>query len=160
MPHIHTEPGEIDRTVSVFIVYVPEKRVLLRLHDKHKIWLVPGGHIENYQTAIEAALAEAQEEVGLDITLWGANQLFEYDTEKYSELIPPVALNIHFVSPTHRHEDHVYFATAETMRIIEPDNEERSSGCLWLTKEELLAHPEVEDRIKWYALKALETLAP
>ena len=57
MAHIHTEPGEIDRTVSVFIVYVPEKRVLLRLHDKHKIWLVPGGHIENYQTAIEAALA-------------------------------------------------------------------------------------------------------
>lgn len=160
MPHIHTAPGEIDRTVSVFIVFVPEKRVLLRLHDKYKIWLVPGGHIENYQTAPEAARAEAKEEVGLDITLWGANKLFEYETEKYSELIPPIALNIHFVSPEHRHEDHMYFATAETMRIQEPDNHERSGGYMWLTKEELVVHPDVEERIKWYALKALETLAP
>lgn len=160
MPHIHTGPGEIDRTVSVFIVFVLEKRVLLRLHDKHKIWLVPGGHIENYQTAPEAAIIEAKEEVGLDVTLWGANQLFEYETEKYSELIPPVALNIHFVSPEHRHEDHVYFATAETMQIREPDNHEKSGGCMWLTKEEFIRHPEVEDRIKNYALKALAILAP
>ncbi len=158
MPHIHTQPGEIDRTVSVYIVHVPSKRVLLRFHDKYNFWLVPGGHIENTQTAPEAAIAEAQEEVGLDITLWQGNQLFHQTKEGYRELIPSVALNIHRVSPEHRHEDHVYFATTETMDIVEPEGREKSRGCLWLTKEELLAHPDIEPSVKAYAAKALELL--
>ena len=63
MPHIHTKPGEIDRTAAVYIVHVPSRRVLLRLHDKHHIYLPPGGHIENHQTAPEAAIAEAEEAI-------------------------------------------------------------------------------------------------
>lgn len=160
MPHIHTEPGEIDRTANVFIVHVPSRRVLLRLHDKYNIWLPPGGHVENYQTAPEAAIAEAKEEVGLDVTLWKGNQIFEHEDEHYKELIPPIALNIHFVNPEHRHEDHTYFAVTETMDIIEPEGHEKSGGCVWLTKEELAAHSDIEERVKMYALKALEVLAP
>lgn len=160
MPHIHTNPGEIDRTSTVYIVHVPSKRVLLRLHDKYQILLPPGGHIENYQTAPEAAIAEAKEEVGLDVILWRGNQLFEYENKSYLELVPPVALNVHFISAEHRHEDHVYFATTETMDIVEPDGREKSGGCSWLNREEILDHPELEERIKRYSLKALETLAP
>lgn len=161
MPHIHTQPGEIDRTATVYIVHRQSKRVLLRMHDKHHILLPPGGHIENFQTAPEAALAEAQEEVGQNnLTLWKGNQWFEYESDKYRELIPPVALNVHFISPEHRHEDHVYFATTETMEIIEPEGREKSGGCFWLTKRELLDHPNLEERVKNYALKALEILAP
>lgn len=160
MPHIHTVPGEIDRTASVFIVHIPSKRVLLRRHDKYHILLPPGGHVENYQTAPEAAQVEAKEEVGLDITLWSGNQLFEYKNERYTELIPPVALNVHFISPEHRHEDHVYFATTETTDIVEPEGREKSGGCFWLTKEELISHPDLEERVKKYALKALEILIP
>lgn len=159
MPHIHTKPGEIDRTSSVFIVHMPSKRVLLRLHEKYGIWLPPGGHIENYQTAPEAAIAEAREEVGLDITLWKGNQLFEHEHEGYLELIPPIALNIHHISPEHRHEDHVYFATTETTDIVELEGREKSGGCIWVTKEEISGNPDIEERIKYYALKALGTLA-
>lgn len=160
MPHIHTKPGEIDRTSTVYIVHVPSKRVLLRLHDKYQILLPPGGHIENYQTAPEAAIAEAMEEVGLSIRLWDGNKIFKYEGSEQTELIPPVALNILDITPEHRHEDHVYFATTETMDIVEPDGREKSGGCYWLTREELVAHPELKDRIRSYALKALETLAP
>lgn len=160
MPHIHTEPGEIDRTSTVYIVHVPSKRVLLRMHDKYKMFLPPGGHIENYQTAPEAALAEAREEVGLRVKLWRGNQLFEYENETYQELVPPIALNIHDITPEHRHEDHVYYATTETMDIVEPDGREKSGGCFWLTKDELSVHQGLEERVRNYALKALETLAP
>lgn len=160
MPHIHTKPGEIDRTSSVFIVHVPSKKVLLRLHDKYGIWLPPGGHIENYQTAPEAAITEAKEEVGLDIVLWKGNQLFEHAHEGYLELVPPIALNIHHISPEHRHEDHVYCATTETMDIVEPEGREKSGGCKWFTKEDILSGVDFENRIKQYALKALELLAP
>ena len=160
MPHIHTKPGEIDRTASVYIVHVPSKRVLLRLHEKHHIYLPPGGHIEHHQTAPEAAIAEAKEEVGLDIILWRGNQLFELERDHYRELVPPLALNVHAISPEHRHEDHVYLATAKTMDIVEPETHEKTGDCIWLTREEVLAHPELKENVRAYALKALETLAP
>ena len=160
MPHIHTKPGEIDRTASVFIVHVPSKQVLLRLHEKYQILLPPGGHIENYQTAPEAAQIEAKEEVGLDIHLWTGNQLFTYAHEGYTDILPPIGLNVHFISPEHRHEDHVYFATTENTNIVEPTGREKSGGCFWLTKENLLVHTGLEERVRQYALKALEILAP
>ncbi len=160
MPHIHTNPGEIDRTASVYIVHVPSKQVLLRLHDKYQMLLPPGGHVENNQTAPEAALVEAWEEVGLRVKLWRGNQLFEYENEKYTELPPPVALNVHYISPEHRHDNSVYFATTETKDIVEPDGPEKSGGCFWLTKEEVLVHEDLRKEVKVYALKALETLAP
>lgn len=160
MPHIHTAPGEIDRCASAYIVHVPSKRVLLRLHDKYHILLPPGGHIENYQTAPEAALAEAWEEVGLRIKLWQGNLLFQYESPTCQELIPPIAMNIHDITPEHRHEEHVYFATSDTMDIVEPEGVEKSGGCFWLTKEELLGHSDLQEQARLYALKALETLAP
>ena len=160
MPHIHTNPGEIDRTSTVYIVHVPSKRVLLRMHDKYHMLLPPGGHIENYQTAPEAAVVEAKEEVGLDIQLWDGNKIFKYEGSEQTELIPPMALNILDITPEHRHEDHVYFATTETMDIVEPEGREKSGGCFWLTREEVLAHTNLNERIRQYALKALETLAP
>lgn len=160
MPHIHTKPGEIDRTASVFIVHVPSRRVLLRLHEKYGIWLPPGGHIENTQTAPEAAMAEAWEEVGLRIRLWDGNQRFMYQHEGYADILPPIGMNIHFISPEHRHEDHVYFATAETKEIIEPEGREKSGGCRWLTREEIECHEDLEERVRQYALEALRILAP
>lgn len=160
MPHIHTKPGEIDRTASAYIVHVPSKRVLLRMHDKYHILCPPGGHIENYQTAPEAALQEAWEEVGLRVTLWQENKLFEYESKNAIELVPPIAMNIHDISPEHRHEEHVYFATSETMDIVEPDGAEKSGGCFWLTKEEVMSRTDLQEQVKLYALKALETLAP
>lgn len=160
MPHIHTNPGEIDRTADVFIVHPKTKRLLLRFHDKLKMWLVPGGHIENNQTAPEAALAEAMEEVGLAVTLWKGNQMFEHTDERYTEIVPPVALNVHFITPEHRHESHVYFGTSESDIVVEPDNHERTDQCVWMTKQELLDHPDVHPTIKLYGAKALEILAP
>lgn len=160
MPHIHTAPGHHDYTADTFVVHVTSKKVLIRYHDKHDMWLVPGGHIELNETPPEAALREIKEETGLEATLWKGNQLFEYENERYTELVPPIASSVHDILPGHRHVSLVYFATTETMDIVEPDGQEKSRGCLWLTKEELLAHPDIHDTIKWYGAKALEILAP
>ncbi len=160
MPHIHTNPGEIDFTADTFVVYIPEKRVLIRYHDKHDMWLVPGGHVELDETPVEAAEREVKEETGLDVTLWEGNKLFTYQNERYTELTPPVAMSVHDIMPGHRHTSLVYFATSGTMEVVEPDGAEKSRGCLWLTKDELIAHPDIHETIKWYGAKALETLAP
>jgi len=53
MPHIH---DKIDFTVEVFIVH--NNKVLLRKHDKYKIWLSVGGHIELNEDPNQAAIRD------------------------------------------------------------------------------------------------------
>lgn len=164
MPHIHTEPDQIDYTTDVFIVY--KDKVLFRFHDKHKKWLVPGGHIELDETPQQAAVREVKEEVGLDIELYtpyilpifSENDSSALASPEYQELIPPQGMNIHSVSKDHKHISLVYFAKSETDKIIEPEGEEKSGGCIWLTKTEMVAHSELHESMKNYGLKALELL--
>lgn len=159
MPHIHTGEGEIDFAVSVYVVY--KNRVLLRMHEKHHRWFSVGGHIELNETPQETAVREVKEEVGLDVVLWEGNKesvgddLPEY---QYRELIPSLFLNIHKISDTHRHISFAYFAKSESDAIIEPETHEKSGGCMWLTREELTAHPDVDSATKHYALRALDIL--
>lgn len=161
MPHIHTEPNQVDFCVDVYIVY--EDKVLLRYHDKHHQWLVPGGHIELNETPEQAAIREVKEEVGLDIKLWNRNlpliKVEGFSGPNYQELIPPFLMNIHDVGPNHRHISMTYFAYSKTDVIIEPDNHEKSGGCRWMTYEELENDLSVNDATKLYGLIALEQLA-
>ena len=89
MSHIHEK---IDFTVEVFLVY--KDKVLLRLHEKYKIWLSVGGHIELDEEPNQAAIREVKEEVGLDIQLFDDLQPFKDESNDYKELIPPKFMNI------------------------------------------------------------------
>lgn len=156
MAHIHEK---IDFTSEVFIVY--RNKVLLRMHDKIHIWLSVGGHIELHEDPNEAALREVKEEVGLDVELWKGNQKSgnEYNNEKYTELIPPVALIRNRVSAVHEHVTLVYFARATTDTISVQYEGDRSDECRWVTKEGL-AEMDLEPHVRFYAGLALDTLAP
>ena len=72
MPHIHEL---IDYTAEVFIDH--KDKVLIRKHDKYGMRTCPGGHIELDETPQEAAIREAKEETGLDITLYTKHQAFK-----------------------------------------------------------------------------------
>lgn len=153
MPHIH---DKIDFTIDVFIVY--NNTVLLRRHDKYNLWLAIGGHIELDENPNQAAVREAKEEVGLDITLDKSLTGTQFNSSEYKELIPPYFMNIHKINDTHDHLSLIYFATSKSNKISEPETHERSNGCKWYTKEELEQNTEISESIKYYALKALEVL--
>lgn len=159
MAHIHTGLGEIDMTVGVFVVHQPTRTVLLRYHDKYDMWLVPGGHIELDETPEEAALREVKEEVGLDIRLYAGRKHTDESTERRA-LIPPEYMDIHpILSPAgHRHIALIYFALSDTRETLEPDDDEKSRGLRWMTKEEILGSKDIGDMIRFYALKALEKI--
>jgi 8-oxo-dGTP pyrophosphatase MutT (NUDIX family) len=152
MAHIHEK---IDFTVSVFVVF--QNKVLLRLHEKYKLWLVPGGHVELDEDPTQAAVREVKEEVGLDIELVGNRMSPVKDVERYLELLPPKYMNRHVAAPDHEHVDLVYFGRSKTDMIIPEDP---ADECQWLTREEVEKNTlEMPPDVQWYALEALKELA-
>nr|MBI4156259.1 NUDIX domain-containing protein [Candidatus Woesearchaeota archaeon] len=153
MPHIN---DKIDFTIEVFVVY--ENKVLLRKHDKYGIWLSVGGHIELDEDPNQAALREVKEEVGLEVQLYHNNQYSLDKQENYQELIPPQFMNRHRINNAHEHVTLVYFARANTNKLILSEKE-KSEGCRWFTKEELDdPQYQLKPDIKMYSQSALEKL--
>jgi ADP-ribose pyrophosphatase YjhB (NUDIX family) len=153
MPHIH---DKIDFTVEVFVVY--KNTVLLRKHDKYKVWLSVGGHIELYEDPNQAAIREVKEEVGLDVILDDALRTFQKNEADYSELIPPYFVNRHRINDKHEHVTFTYFAKTNSNKIEQLTEDEQSSDCSWFTKEELERLEDIRESVKHYALKALNVL--
>ncbi len=153
MPHIHEK---IDYTVEVFIVY--KDQVLLRMHDKYKIWLSVGGHVELDEDPNEAAIREVKEETGLKVELWDSLLTApRINNKDYKELIPPKFLMIHSINETHRHCNMTFFAKSES-DVIKPEYaDDISNEFKWVTKEEL-EKMDLKNNIKIYALEALKEL--
>lgn len=150
MPHIHEK---IDWVVETFVVH--KEKVLLRMHDKYKIWLSVGGHIELDENPNKAAIREVMEEVGLKVKLHDDLKTVSIDTKEHTELIPPKFLNIHQINSTHQHVCLVYFATATT-DAVKPEKSE--DVWRWVTEKEL-EKMDLRPHIKFYAQKALKELA-
>ena len=131
-----------------------KNKVLLRLHEKYKIWLSVGGHIELDEEPNQAALREVKEEVGLDIKLLDDLRPFESETKEYKELIPPKFLNMNRISSTHQHVTLTYFARTNNDEI---KPESPNDKWKWVTDKELDTM-DLRSSIKFYAKKALKEL--
>jgi 8-oxo-dGTP pyrophosphatase MutT (NUDIX family) len=149
MPHIHEK---IDLTVETFIVH--KDKVLLRRHDKYGIWLSIGGHVELDEDPNQAAVREAKEEVGLDIELLD-ERLIKTESGDFRELISPVALNRHRISPTHEHVCMIYFASAKSEKVIP---EKPTDVWKWCSEKDIDSLEGVSDNVAFYAKRALLTL--
>jgi 8-oxo-dGTP pyrophosphatase MutT (NUDIX family) len=158
MPHVHEK---IDFTVGVFIVH--RNTVLLRRHDKYKLWMGVGGHIELDEDPIQAAAREAKEEVGIDIILPSEkNELSRFNggEDRYVALLPPPFLYKHTINDRHVHINSIYFARAKDTAITQTEGREKSDEIRWFTKEEL-NDPKygITDMMKYLAEKALDALS-
>jgi 8-oxo-dGTP pyrophosphatase MutT (NUDIX family) len=70
MPHIHTEPGQHDHTVGIYIFRTDfaEPKVMLHFHKKIKKYAQFGGHVELQESPWQAVLHELHEETGYDMS--------------------------------------------------------------------------------------------
>ena len=153
MPHLHKK---IDFTVEVFIVY--KNKVLLRQHDKYKIWLGVGGHIELDEDPNQTAIREVKEEVGLNIKLVNKLAPNRYATKNYKELIAPIFLNRHRINKTHEHVTLVYFATVKTNKVV-AESRDKSTQWKWFSINELNKNTYgIKKDIIFYAKQALRDL--
>lgn len=151
MPHIHEQ---IDFTVACFIVY--QGKVLLAHHRQLHTWLPVGGHIELDEDPEQALFREIQEECGLEVIL-PSNRLTEEPDDHIKYLIAPEYLDIHHISPTHRHIGMVYFARAKTDQAILAPAEHHA--LRWFAADEL-ADPQYKilNNVRRYGQAALARL--
>ncbi len=151
MPHIHEK---IDFTAEVFIVC--GNTVLLRKHDKYKMWLSVGGHVELDEDPNRAAVREVKEEVGLDVRLYDSRK-FVLQTDEYEELIPPAFMNRHRISDTHEHVTMTFFGVSNSKELHVDTDVEVSDELKWFTWAELESLEEsIKPQVKRYAMAALE----
>ena len=153
MPHIHEK---IDFTSESFIVY--KNKVLLRKHDKYKIWLSVGGHIELDEDPIQAAVREVKEEVGLNVKIKD-DMTFRMKSSDYTELIPPKFMNRHKINDQHEHISLVYFAVPDSDEV-KVGGDDKSNEWKWFSNEELDdKRYNIKEHVKFYAKQALKELS-
>lgn len=130
------------------------------MHDKHKIWLSVGGHIELDEDPMQAAIREVKEEVGLEVKIVGvALGPLNGKTENrgYTYLIPPRYLGRHPAGENHEHIAFVYFATSDSDAVTESKNDHERSITKWVNKNELKTMNLIPN-ILFYATEALKEL--
>jgi len=128
MPHLHEL---IDFVVVVWIVY--KNKVLLIHHKKLNKWLPLGGHIELNEDPEQALFREIKEESGLEVEIIAEKPRFEDRGRKF--LYVPTFLDIHDISPTHKHIGMNYFAKAKSDKV--KLNKDEHHKIRWFTEDEL-----------------------
>ncbi len=137
-------------TATVLIVH--KNKVLLHKHNRLKILLPVGGHINDNELPEEAAIREAFEETGLQIELYQTDQVTFTDTRC---LIRPVHNLLIPISEDHHHIDWVYYAMSESDIIVPQDGE--SEQIDWFSIQDLES-VEMPENIRVMAQEALQIL--
>lgn len=141
MPHIHTNPGEHDTTVSAFVVRMQddEPLCLVHMHRKHNVLMQAGGHVELDETPWGALEHELREETGYTLdeisVLQPTGMRLQLDEKVITHPVP-LLVNTHPISNEHYHTDLSYAFIARSIPSALPGKDE-SDDLRWLTIAEL-----------------------
>src|SRR5687768_11259744 len=130
MPHIHTEPGQHDHTVSIYIVRTDfdEPKIMLHLHRKVQLYAQFGGHVELTETPWQAATHELREEAGYDLSQLMLLQPAKYMSRVGSAVVHPQpvvhATMGYVIDKSHFHTDSAYALIAKTEPPYAPEKGE------------------------------------
>lgn len=164
MPHLHTEPGQHDFTVSAYIVRLdtPEPAIILHRHKLLGKYMQFGGHVELHETPWQALIHEIAEESGYQPEqlkiLQPAVRLTKFSD---SVLHPqPVSIQTHpFGNIDHYHTDIAFaFVTNEPPRGTVGEHE--SADIKTFTAAELakLGNQEIIKNVRETAVYVIDEL--
>ena len=125
-------------TATAFVVH--DDHVVLHWHSKVKAWLPPGGHIDDNEDPVEAALREIQEETGLLAEVVPTGQLL--DITYPTKIEPPFTIMVEDIDDPvegyHQHIDMIYFC-----RLAGPPDL-MNKVWQWVSKEQIAASEPLE----------------
>ena len=116
-------------TATAFVVH--DDSVALHWHPKVKAWLPPGGHIEENEDPVQAAIREVYEETGLRAEVVPTSEVIELDYP--TQVLPPFTIMVEDIDDPvqgfHHHIDMIYFCRlAGTEAAL-------SDGWRWVSRE-------------------------
>ncbi len=154
MPHLHTDPGDHDATVSFFIVRTdgPEPRLTYHRHLKVRKLMMFGGHIERDETPWAAVLRELVEESGYQSAQVQVLQpliRMRQVTDAAAHPVPVVSSTAcTSADPAHFHTDLLYALTTDEEPAGAPEDGE-STDIRLVTRSELDRIPD-EDIVEMW----------
>jgi 8-oxo-dGTP pyrophosphatase MutT (NUDIX family) len=125
----HFEPGHV--TASAFVVEGTHTKLLLIHHRKLGLWLQPGGHVDDDEAVLTAAIREVHEETGV-VAAPLIEGVFDVDVHP----IPPSGGR-----PAHNHYDVRFLLGATTEELVDSDE---VLGVRWVPFSDV--HQIVTDR--------------
>lgn len=141
MPHIHTQPGEHDQTISIYIIRLDtdEPTALLHMHKKLHRLMPIGGHVELNENPWQTAARELTEESGYQIDDLELLQPPDRITSlSKTTLLPyPIVMNDHeYADLNHFHSDtsYLFVAHGEPKMSV---GEGESTDLRWVTERQL-----------------------
>lgn len=166
MPHIHTDPGHHDHTVSglIFRIDGDEPRVLLHRHKTLKKYMQFGGHIELDENPWQTLEHELLDESGYELSQLKLLQPYKRLKQFGHGVLHPVPLSygtFTYSDIDHKHTDIDYaFVTLEEPAYKPAEGE--SGDIRLFTKDEVLAltDDEVLANVKELVVFAVEECLP
>ena len=150
-------------TATIYVVERTdgEHAVALHEHDKHDLWLAPGGHVERDELPHEAGLREVREELGFEVDLIAEQD--GLDSETTRSLPQPAHVQLADVNVTdqgvgHQHVDLIYYAEAPHREIEPEPGEQPADHWEWFTRDELVDGEEIPPDVTEIGRRAIETV--
>lgn len=143
---------EITRHFTSTVLIVNHDRILLHQHKKFGVLVPVGGHIDRDELPEEAAVREAKEEAGVEITLYNPDTAIFPDKRL---LVRPMHVLLIDVNQFHQHVDFLFYASSKSDKLAPADGE--SERLFWLTRQEVLT-AEMPENVRILALEALDLL--
>lgn len=142
------------KTMTATVYVVRGNEVLLHWHKKYDTWFPLGGHIEKDEFPHEAAIREAREEAGIEISLHRTEIAPEIDVGRVGRIPAPFCI---FQEEGRDEEffDFIFIGHTDAIEL-HPDPDE-SLVFEWFSEEKLL-HSDVKPHIKNTALAVLRHL--
>lgn len=131
---------ETTRHFVATVYVVNDGATALHEHDKLDMWLPPGGHVDRDELPHEAAIREAREEIGLDVSLLAEAEGPESETA--SQLPQPQQFLLEDINVTpegvgHQHVDFVYYGEVDHRDITPSAGEQDADDWEWFSPKEL-----------------------
>ncbi len=124
-----------NKSITATVYIVNNGRVLLHKHKKYSTWFPVGGHLEPDELPHEAAIREAKEETGLDITLIETEIAPCFNIGRVERVPSPFCL-YHEDDVDEQFLDFIYIGKTNQAEFSPIINE--SKELRWFSKDELL----------------------
>ena len=142
-----------NKSMTATVYVINDNKVLLHQHKKYKTWFPLGGHIEADEFPHEAAIREAKEESGFDITLVETELAPEIELARVVRIPAPFCILHEGIGGVENFFDFIYIA--ETIETDPHPESDESKEFKWFSYEELLSY-DIKTHVKNTALAALD----